>query len=104
MIGALVDMDEHGHMAPDLATSWTSDGGNAWRFVLRQGVTFHDGSPFTADDVVYSLKRVPNVPNNPSPYTSQVLGITDVNYLVSGKSLAVVDSPLDGSMAASSGE
>ena len=46
--------------------------------VLRPGVTFHDGSPFTADDVVYSLKRVPNVPNNPSPYTSQVLGITDI--------------------------
>ena len=76
--GALVDMDEHGKMVPDLAESWSSDGHNLWRFVLRRGVTFHDGTPFTADDVVYSLKRVPNVPNNPSPYTSQVLGVTDV--------------------------
>lgn len=76
--GALVDMDEHGKLLPDLATSWTSSGGNTWRFALRQDVTFHDGTPFTADDVVYSLKRVPNVPNNPSPYTSQVLGIEDV--------------------------
>jgi peptide/nickel transport system substrate-binding protein len=76
--GALVDMDEHGHMVPDLAESWTSDGKNTWRFALRHGVTFHDGTPFTADDVVYSLKRVPNVPNNPAPYTSQVLGVVDV--------------------------
>jgi 3',5'-cyclic AMP phosphodiesterase CpdA len=40
----------------------------------------------------------------PADQLRKVLGITDVNYLVSGKSLAVVDSPLDGSMAASSGE
>jgi 3',5'-cyclic-AMP phosphodiesterase len=40
----------------------------------------------------------------PADQLKKVLGITDVNYLVSGKSLAVVDSPLDGSMSASSGE
>ena len=79
--GALLDMDEHGKTVPDLAESWTSDGNNVWRFKLRQGVTFHDGTPFTADDVVYSLNRVPNVPNNPSPYTSQVLGVTDVRAI-----------------------
>ena len=76
--GALLDMDEHGRMVPDLAESWRTDAKSVWRFVLRQGVTFHDGSPFTAEDVVYSLKRVPLVPNNPSPYTSQVLGVIDV--------------------------
>jgi peptide/nickel transport system substrate-binding protein len=76
--GALIDFDEQGHMLPDLATSWTSDGANTWRFNLRHGVTFHDGTPFTADDVVFSLKRVPNVPNNPAPYTGQLLGVDDV--------------------------
>jgi Icc protein len=40
----------------------------------------------------------------PADQLKKVLGITDVNYLVSGKSLAIVDSPLDGSMSASSGE
>src|SRR6201982_2929334 len=40
----------------------------------------------------------------PADQLKKVLGITDVNYLVSGKSLAVVDSSLDGSMSASSGE
>jgi len=40
----------------------------------------------------------------PADQLKKVLGITDVNYLVSGKSLAIVDSPLEGSMPASSGE
>jgi hypothetical protein len=40
----------------------------------------------------------------PADQLKKVLGITDVNYLVSGKSLAIVDSALDGSMPTSSGE
>jgi 3',5'-cyclic-AMP phosphodiesterase len=40
----------------------------------------------------------------PADQLKKVLGITDVNYLVSGKSLAIVDSPLDGSMSANSGD
>ncbi|MFC0410354.1 ABC transporter substrate-binding protein [Roseomonas elaeocarpi] len=79
--GALTDTDEHGKLVPDLATAWTSDGVNTWRFTLRQGVTFHDGTPFTADDVVFSLNRVPNVPNNPSPYSGQLLGVTEVRKI-----------------------
>jgi peptide/nickel transport system substrate-binding protein len=79
--GALVDTDEHGAMLPDLALSWTSDGNQTWRFKLRPDVTFHDGSPFTADDVVYSFNRVPNVPNNPSPYSGQLLGVTDIKRI-----------------------
>jgi peptide/nickel transport system substrate-binding protein len=79
--GALVDTDEHGRMVPDLAESWDSDGKQTWRFHLRHGVTFHDGTPFTADDVVFSLNRVPNVPNNPSSYSGQLLGVTDVRKI-----------------------
>ena len=40
----------------------------------------------------------------PADQLKKVLGITDVNYVVRGKSLAIVDSPLEGSMSASSGE
>lgn len=39
---------------PALATSWQPIGdGAGWRFTLREGVTFHDGSAFTAEDVLF---------------------------------------------------
>jgi peptide/nickel transport system substrate-binding protein len=45
-------------MAPSLATAWQeSPDGLTYDFQLRQGVTFHNGDPFTADDVIYSFAR-----------------------------------------------
>ncbi|WP_432542508.1 ABC transporter substrate-binding protein [Kineococcus sp. SYSU DK002] len=46
-------------MQPSLATSWeTSPDGLTWTFTLAEGVTFHDGKPFTAADVVFSYRRI----------------------------------------------
>ncbi len=42
---------------PALAVSWETPEPTRWRFHLRQGVTFHDGRPFTADDVVFTWQR-----------------------------------------------
>ncbi len=45
-------------LEPDLATAWElGDDGVTWTFKLREGVTFHNGDPFNADDVIYSFKR-----------------------------------------------
>lgn len=44
-------------LIPSLATSWKAVTPATWRFNLRRGVTFHDGTPFTADDVVFSIER-----------------------------------------------
>jgi peptide/nickel transport system substrate-binding protein len=43
-------------LIPALATSWESIDPNTWRFHLRKGVNFSDGTPFTADDVAYSIE------------------------------------------------
>ncbi|GAA0936516.1 ABC transporter substrate-binding protein [Actinocorallia libanotica] len=44
--------------APRLAEEWSRTSDTVWKFKLRQGVTFHDGSPVTADDIVFSLTEV----------------------------------------------
>ncbi len=56
-----------GKPAPDLAESWTASAdATEWTLKLRQGVTFHDGRPFTAEDAVWSLTRVMD-PKTDSP-------------------------------------
>jgi peptide/nickel transport system substrate-binding protein len=53
----LVFSDQHLTLQPQLATSWSSNAtADVWTFKIRQGVKFHDGSPLTADDVVYTYK------------------------------------------------
>ncbi|HEV8309114.1 MAG TPA: ABC transporter substrate-binding protein [Methylomirabilota bacterium] len=54
----LVDVTNDSKFVPALAESWRVVNNTTWRFTLRKGVSFHDGSPFNADSVVYSLKRV----------------------------------------------
>jgi peptide/nickel transport system substrate-binding protein len=54
----LVRYDKKFGVEPSLATSWKEIAPNQWRFNLRKGVKFHDGSPFTADDVLFSYTRI----------------------------------------------
>jgi peptide/nickel transport system substrate-binding protein len=68
----LIAQDEQQRPVPGLATSWTmTEDPNRWILHLRDGVRFHDGSPFTAQDVVASLARAVNLPSSSaSPYAS----------------------------------
>jgi peptide/nickel transport system substrate-binding protein len=53
----LVDFNSSYEIEPALATAWQLTSPTTWRFDLRQGVRFHDGTPFTSADVVFSLNR-----------------------------------------------
>src|SRR5579862_558867 len=61
-----------------LATDWQQLTPTQWRFNLRKGVKFHDGTPFTSDDVVFSYKRVSTPPSN---LASCAQGIKEVKKL-----------------------
>ena len=54
---SLVKRGKKTEIIPSLAERWTQVSATVWRFHLRKGVLWHDGSPFTADDVVFSYKR-----------------------------------------------
>jgi len=67
---SLIARDANGKLVPSLATSWKAVDDLTWEVKLRKNVKWHDGSPFTADDVVFTLKRIPNVPNSPSAFAT----------------------------------
>ena len=74
----LVSRGADGRVTPGLALSWTALEDNLWEFKLRPGVTWHDGQPFTADDVIFTFGRVPNVANNPGSYAGNLRSVAKV--------------------------
>ena len=63
----LVEMDAHQRPIPGLALSWKLVAPDTWEFKLRD-TKFQNGNAFTPDDVVFTLDRVPKVPNSPSSF------------------------------------
>lgn len=70
---SLVNRDEQFRLEPALATAWRAVGPTTWRFTLRQGVTFHDGTPFRVEDAVFSIERALAAP---SQRAFQLKGVT----------------------------
>lgn len=79
--GALVDTDGQSRLLPGLALSWTPVAEDLWEFKLRPGVTFHDGHPFTADDVAFTFERIPTVVNSPGSYSTFIYSIAKVEIV-----------------------
>ena len=68
----LVNRGKDFKLEPSLATSWDMLNATTWRFKLRTGVKFHDGTPFGADDAVFSIERALD---KASQRKNQMLGI-----------------------------
>lgn len=77
----LVQMDADSRMIPGIATSWKTIDDKTWEFKLRRGIKFHDGSEITAADVVFSIDRVPQVPNSPGPFTAYTKAIQKIDVV-----------------------
>jgi peptide/nickel transport system substrate-binding protein len=66
-------------MLPGLATGWTQTAPTRWRFELRRNVKFHDGSPFSAEDVVFSLNRTQADGSDMKSYTNDIAQVRRVD-------------------------
>jgi peptide/nickel transport system substrate-binding protein len=66
-------------IGPSLATSWSAVSPTTWRFELRRNVRFHDGAPFTADDVVFSLERARGEGSDVKPQLASIKAIRKVS-------------------------
>ena len=76
---SLVRYNEKYEVEPSLATKWSMVSPTQIRFELRKGVKFHDGAPFTADDVVFSLTRAMTPPSNMTAYVQSVKEVKKVD-------------------------
>ncbi|MFY8119422.1 MAG: ABC transporter substrate-binding protein [Roseateles sp.] len=90
----LVNRDEQFRLAPSLALSWAQQDARTWRFKLRPGVKFHDGSAFTADDVVFSIERALQRESQRATQLRGVLGARKVDALTVDVLLAAPDALL----------
>jgi peptide/nickel transport system substrate-binding protein len=80
----LLEMDPNSRPVAALAVSWRPISEDVWELKLREGVRFHDGTPFTAEDVAFTLDRIPKVQNSPGSfrtYTHAIIGVEVVDPL-----------------------
>ncbi len=75
----LVGRGKNLELIPLLATDWKQTAPTVWRFNLRKGVQFHDGAPFTADDVIFSYRRAQADGSDVKTYVQEIAEIRKIN-------------------------
>jgi peptide/nickel transport system substrate-binding protein len=91
---SLVTRDEQFRVEPGLAVSWTNPTPTTWRFKLRPNVVFHDGSPFSADDAVFSIERALGPTSQRSFQLKGVTGVKKIDDLTIEMQLEQPDAVL----------
>lgn len=79
----LVIRNDEGELVGSLATAWSNlaDDPTIWEVSLREGVTFHDGTPLEADDVVFSIERAQSATSNMRGLVSSIASVEVVDPL-----------------------
>lgn len=82
----LVSIDDSGNARPELATSWETKDNKTWIFHLRPGIRWSDGTPITAQDVVFTWRRLID-PKTASPYASYLstANVVNADSVLAGK-------------------
>ncbi len=101
MYDSLLEWDADLAIQPALAESYESPDELSYVFHLRQGVTFHDGTPLTANDVVYSLQQAvaPPPPGVVVPFLSNIAGVEAVDAATVRVTMSKIDPTLPGVLA-----
>lgn len=89
----LLGLDDTLSPAPRLAEEWRLVNDTTWEFKLRDGVTFSNGQPLTAEDVVASFARVPNVVASPATMTVYTRGIKSVSAIAGNRVRIETEQP-----------
>lgn len=79
-------------LEPRLAESWKAINDTTWEFKLRKGVKFHDGSDFTAEDVKFSIERIPMV-SGPNPTTIYIRRVKETKIVDAHTLHIITDGP-----------
>jgi peptide/nickel transport system substrate-binding protein len=77
----LVGRGKQLELIPILATSWKQTAPTVWRFTLRKDVKFHDGTPFTAEDVIFSYERAKSDGSDMKTYVGPIKEIRKIDDL-----------------------
>ena len=82
----LVNQDAKGNLVPGVATRWQSNDNRVWTFTLRDNARWSDGTPVTAEDFVYSWRRLVD-PKTTSPFAwfAALAGIANAQNIIDGK-------------------
>lgn len=87
----LAIFDRDGNVQPWIVTGWENVDPTTWRLEVRQGVTFHDGTPMTAEDVAYSILRAATHPR--SEMRGGVGGVAEANVIDEATVEVVTEAP-----------
>src|SRR5690606_36439383 len=82
LFNRMLESDAQARIQPGLLESWRLVSDDTWEFRLRAGVRFHNGAEFTADDIAFTIARLPTIVNSPGSFTT---------YTRASKAVEVVD-------------